>query len=49
MILEKLEQLAPGDEQKQIKILDQSVMNSWQGVFELKEKKGSAIDRIFEL
>ena len=49
LILEKLEQLAPGDEQKQIKILDQSVMNSWQGVFELKEKKGSAIDRIFEL
>lgn len=49
LILEKLEQLAPGDEQKQIKILDQSVMNSWQGVFELKEKKGSTIDRIFEL
>lgn len=38
LILQKLEKLAPGDEQKKIEILDQSIMNSYQGVFELHNK-----------
>lgn len=49
LLLEKLEKLAPGDEEKQIEILDQSIMNSWQGVFELKEDSRKAIDNIFDL
>lgn len=32
-----LQKLAPGNEEKQIKILEQSILNSWQGLFELKE------------
>lgn len=36
LILMKLEKLAPGDVQQQITILEQSIANSWQGVFELK-------------
>ena len=45
MILNKLYELAP-DEETQIKILDQSTMNSWQGVFELKKKKPSIMDTL---
>ena len=33
----KLKELSGGDEQKAIKILEQSTMNSWQGLFELKQ------------
>ena len=32
----RLEKLAPKDEQTQIEILEQSIMNNWQGVFPLK-------------
>ena len=49
LLLEKLEQLAPADEEKQIQILNQSIMNCWQGVFELKEDSRKAIDNIFNL
>lgn len=37
MILKKLAKLAGGDEEKEIAILQQSVMNGWQGVFPLHE------------
>ncbi len=37
MLLDKLEALAPGDDAKKIAILDQSVFNSWTGVFALKQ------------
>ena len=42
LILGKLDKLA-NDEKTKIKILEQSIMNSWQGVFPLKEdeKKSS--------
>lgn len=39
LILKKLNQLAPDDEETQIAILDQSTLNGWQGVFELKDNK----------
>ena len=35
LIVKKLEKLAPGDEESQIAILDQSVERGWQGVFPL--------------
>ena len=37
MILKKLAKLAGGDEEKEIAILQQSIMNGWQGVFPLHE------------
>lgn len=39
MLLDKLEALAPGDDAKKIAILDQSVFNSWTGVFALKQSQ----------
>lgn len=39
LILKKLNSLAPNDEDTQIEILDQSTLNGWQGVFELKDNK----------
>jgi hypothetical protein len=36
LIKEKLSKLSP-DEEIQIKILEQSIMNSWQGVFPLRD------------
>ena len=36
LITKKLEKLAPGNEEMQIAILDQSVERGWQGVFPLK-------------
>lgn len=36
MIKKELETISGGDEEMKIKILDQSTMNSWQGVFPLK-------------
>ncbi len=37
MLLDKLEALAPGDDAQKIAILEQSVFNSWTGVFALKK------------
>lgn len=37
LIIQKLESLAPGNEYLKIKILEQSIMNSYQGVFPLHE------------
>lgn len=36
LLLNKLEELAPGDETTKIKILEQSIMNGWKSVYELK-------------
>lgn len=33
----KLEQLAPGDDERKIAIINQSILQGWQGVFELKQ------------
>lgn len=37
LLMGKLEKLAFGNTDKKIAILEQSIMNSWKGVFELKE------------
>lgn len=39
LLLEKLQSLAPNDEEMQIKIMEQSIMNCWQSVYELKTGK----------
>ena len=39
LAMNKLEKLSQGDNDKAIKILEQSIMNSWKGLFELKEEK----------
>ena len=41
-ILSRLNNLA-GDDLEKIEILDQSTMNSWQGIFPLREKTPTAI------
>lgn len=48
LTLGKLEKLAPGNEEMQIAILDQSVENSWQGVYRLKTEdwKGNRGDEM---
>ena len=40
LILQKLEKMAETDEEK-IEILNQSIMNSWQGIFPLKKENDS--------
>jgi len=37
-LVERLEELAPNDTYKQIKIMEQSILNCWQGVYEIKEE-----------
>ena len=39
LAIKKLNDLSGGDNDKAIKILEQSIMNSWQGLFKLKEDK----------
>ena len=39
LAINKLNKLSNGDNDKAIKILEQSIMNSWKGLFELKEEK----------
>jgi len=36
LLTNKLEELAPGDEATKIKMLEQSIMNGWKSVYELK-------------
>jgi hypothetical protein len=36
LLTNKLEELAPGDETTKIKMLEQSIMNGWKSVYELK-------------
>ena len=40
LAISKLEKLAPGNYEIQIAILNQSILNSWQGLFELKDGGG---------
>ena len=37
--ISKINKLAPGDIEKQKEIIKQSIMNSWKGLFPLKEDK----------
>jgi hypothetical protein len=37
LLVQKLEKLAPGDEEKQVAMLMQSIENGWTGVYELKQ------------
>lgn len=39
LTLRELEKLAPGDEEMQVAILNQSIQRGWQGVFPLKDEK----------
>lgn len=39
LTLSELEKLAPGDDEKKIAILNQSIQRGWQGVFPLAEEK----------
>lgn len=39
LAMNNLEKLSGGDNDKAIRILNQSIMNSWKGLFELKEDK----------
>lgn len=48
MVLKKLESMAP-DEETQIAILNQSTMNSWQGIFPLAEQKQKGMVNILDL
>ena len=38
LAINKLEELSEGDNDKAIEIINQSILNGWQGIFELKEK-----------
>ena len=38
LAIKKLMELSGGDNDKAVKILNQSIMNSWQGLFELKDE-----------
>jgi len=44
--LKKLTKLGNGNEDDMIEILDQSIANSWQGIFELKDKKPTFKDHV---
>lgn len=46
LIRQDLEKLAPGDVEKQIAIINQSIKRGWQGVFPLKEEKGQKTDNL---
>lgn len=49
LIREDLEKLAPGDMEKQVAILNQSIKKGWKGVFPLKEeKKGPPIKSSYD-
>ena len=39
LALKKLEELAPGDTPTKVEIINQSIMNGWKGLFELKKSK----------
>lgn len=47
LAIKKLNELSGGDNDKAVKILEQSIMNSWQGLFELKEDKGKS-ENVFD-
>lgn len=45
LLAKKLEKLAPGDEEKQVAILHQSIENGWTSVWELTGSKPAGADR----
>ena len=49
LAINKLNDLSNGDNDKAIKILEQSIMNSWQGLFELKESPKNNSGNFFDL
>ena len=42
MAIKKLTELSGGNSDTAVKILEQSIMNSWKGLFPLKDNKASA-------
>lgn len=44
LMLNKLERLEPDDINRKILVLEQSIMNSWKGIFELKENGGNKVN-----
>ena len=42
LAMNTLDRLSGGDSEKAIKIVNQSIEHSWQGLFELKEQKESS-------
>lgn len=48
LLVEKLQELAPDDEEMQIKILEQSIVNCWQGVYPLKDDEDDLRNRTRE-
>ena len=48
LLIKKLEELAPNDTEKQIKIMEQSIVNCWQGVYGLKEEEDDLRSRTRE-
>ena len=44
LAMKKLNDLSGGDNDTAIKIIEQSIMNSWQGLFPLKTDKSTSID-----
>jgi len=42
LLLKNLNKLSGGDIDTSIAILEQSIMNSWKGIFELKQEKRKA-------
>lgn len=48
LMINKLRKMTP-DEDKQIKILEQSIMNNWQDIFELKENEVETDDDRYEI
>lgn len=45
LAINKIDKLSGGDNDKAIEILNESVMNSWRGIFELKEHKNKDRDK----
>lgn len=39
-LIKKVNELAPNSTERQIKVLEQSILNNWQGVFPLKDENG---------
>ena len=48
LAIKKLDNLSGGDSEKAIAILEQSIMNSWRGLFEVKEWTKKQNDSIYD-
>jgi hypothetical protein len=47
--LKKLSKLSNGDQQTAIEIINQSISNNWQGLFEIKKQKSNSTDVAMKL